>query len=113
MRRKDELFLYDILVATRDAIELARGRTRQDLDHDLSLRLSLTYLIQTIGEASPSLSDEFKAAHPGIPWADIVGMRNKIVHEYWRIDRDRIWDTVKDDLPELLDWIAPFTGAEE
>lgn len=100
-RDNTRLRLYDMRTFSRDAIGLADGRNREDLDGDLALRLALVHLIQTIGEAARNVSDAFKEAHPEIPWRHIQGMRHRVVHEYWRVNLDEVWRTVVDDLPEL------------
>ena len=62
---------------------------------------SVLYSIGVIGEAAKGLSDEFKNAHPAIPWRAVSGMRDRIVHEYFRTNTRRIWDVVTDDLDPL------------
>jgi uncharacterized protein with HEPN domain len=57
--------------------------------------------IQIIGEATKRLSDEIKEEHPGIPWKDIMGMRDKLIHDYFGVDLDAVWDTAKQDIPAL------------
>jgi uncharacterized protein with HEPN domain len=61
--------------------------------------------IEIIGEASNNVSDEFKASHSDIPWTDIVGMRNKLIHQYFGVDNDAVWETAKKDVPELKEKI--------
>lgn len=57
--------------------------------------------LQIIGEAVRGISPEFRAASPDIPWSDIIGMRNILVHHYFGIDRDAVWNVVERDLPAL------------
>ena len=66
------------------------------------LALSLVQLIEIVGEAATQVTREFQNQHPEIPWAQIVGMRNRLIHAYFDIDMDRVWKIVKDDLPPLL-----------
>jgi uncharacterized protein with HEPN domain len=54
------------------------------------------------------LPDAFRNAHPDIPWHDIISMRNRIVHEYWEVDSEVVWDTVQNDLPEIVAKFAPL-----
>ncbi|MEK7376655.1 MAG: DUF86 domain-containing protein [Candidatus Margulisiibacteriota bacterium] len=61
--------------------------------------------IKIIGEASGNISDKFKESNPDIPWADIVGMRNKLIHQYFGVDIDAVWETSKKDVPELKEKI--------
>lgn len=59
--------------------------------------------LEIIGEASKKLSKEFKEKYPQIPWRDISGMRDKLIHDYFGIDLDAVWDTISKDIPELED----------
>ncbi|BBL66916.1 HepT-like ribonuclease domain-containing protein [Methanoculleus chikugoensis] len=64
--------------------------------------------LQIIGEAVRGISSEFKAEKPGIPWTDIIGMRNVLIHHYFGIDRDAVWNVVERDLLELKNQILPW-----
>ncbi|MCY7278856.1 MAG: DUF86 domain-containing protein [Phormidesmis sp. CAN_BIN44] len=66
------------------------------------MRLSLTHLLQVIGEAARRVSPDFRAAYPQIDWKAIVGMRSKVVHDYLNVDEDVVWDTVMNELPSLV-----------
>lgn len=57
--------------------------------------------IEVIGEAANRLPDDFRVANPEITWHKIIGMRNSLIHEYDNIDLDRVWETIKRDIPEL------------
>ena len=61
----------------------------------------MIYHLQIIGEAVRGLSSEFVAANSEVPWSDIIGMRNILVHHYFGIDRDAVWNVIEDDLPAL------------
>jgi len=91
-----------MLDASREAIALARGRTRQDLAEDRILELALTRLVEIVGEAASRVPRDQQARYPDIPWADIVGMRNRLVHGYTEIDGDALWSTIAEDLPVLV-----------
>jgi uncharacterized protein with HEPN domain len=91
-----------MLDAAREAMEFARGRRRQDLDRDRMLALTLVKCIEIVGEAAAQVSPEGRAACPRLPWPDMIAMRNRLIHGYFDIDLDRVWDTVKDDLPPLV-----------
>ncbi len=102
MRKDDQLFLGHILDAANHATNLVRGKSRDDLNHDMALRFALPHLVQIIGEAARRLSAEFMADHPEIPWKTMIGMRHKIVHDYFGVDMDLVWKTVTEELPPLL-----------
>jgi uncharacterized protein with HEPN domain len=83
-------------------VRFTQGRTRRDLDRDRVLALALVKLLETVGEAASRVTVEGQRAHPGVPWRDIVAMRNRLIHRYVDVDLDRVWGTVTDDLPPLL-----------
>ena len=68
--------------------------------------------MEIIGEAASRLSAETRAAHPPIPWREIVGMRNRLVHAYFEIDLRLVWDTVRNDLPPLIARLEPLVPPE-
>ena len=78
------------------------GRSREDLGRDRMLALSIVRCIEIVGEAASRVSGETRTLAPQFPWQDMVGMRNRLIHAYFDIDLDRVWDTVLDDLPSLI-----------
>ena len=100
-RHSDAVRLRDMLAHAREAIGLVRGRTRDDLKTTRLLQLGLVRLVEIIGEAAAHVSREGRLKCPAVPWDDVVGMRNKLIHGYASIDLDILWDTVTDDLPRL------------
>lgn len=110
---KDEIvYVGHMLDKAQEALSLARGKTRQDYDHDTALRLALTHLIQVIGEAARRVSPQFRERHPGIPWDAIAGMRNKIVHDYMDVDEDIVWDSVTQELQPLIEDLKKIVPPE-
>ena len=91
-----------MLDSAREAISFLQNQTRESLDKNRMLALSLVQLIEIIGEAATQVTREFQNQHPEIPWAQIVGMRNRLIHAYFDIDMDRVWKIAKDDLPQLV-----------
>jgi uncharacterized protein with HEPN domain len=75
---------------------------RTAFDADENLMYAVLHLIQIVGEAARSVSKEFAAAHPAIPWKEIVGMRMKIVHDYMEVNWDLVWGVAKLKLPPLV-----------
>jgi uncharacterized protein with HEPN domain len=78
------------------------GRSREDVGTDEMLRRALVNAIQDIGEAAANVSDAGRARAANVPWGKIVQMRHFLVHVYWGIDLDRLWDTASLDIPALL-----------
>ncbi len=81
---------------------MARGRTRAELDSDRQLNLSLVRLLEIIGEAAGRVPAQERARHTDIPWAEIIGPRNRLIHGYDSVDFDILWQIVSDDLPLLI-----------
>ena len=91
-----------MLDAAEEALEFVADRSRADLQSDRQLTLALVKSIEIIGEAASQLSAPSRESHPDVPWAAIVGMRNRLVHVYFEIDLDRLWDTTQEDLVPLV-----------
>jgi uncharacterized protein with HEPN domain len=98
----DEIRMRHMLDAAKEAVAFARSRTRADLDSDRLLVLGLLKCIEIAGEAAAHVGQQTRARFPQIPWQDIVGMRNRLVHVYFDIDNDQVWSTVVADLPPLI-----------
>lgn len=98
-----------MLDMARKAIGKLQGQARTAYDADENLRMTLAHLIQVIGEAARHVSLECQQAHPEVPWAAIIGMRHKVVHDYLHVDYDLVWDVVTVDLPPLVESLESFT----
>lgn len=103
MARRDPLVaLRQMRDHANEAITLAAGRRRRDLDADRMLLHALTRLVEIVGEAADRVPDEVQARHGEIPWADVVGMRHRLSYGYDEVDLDVLWATVAGDLPDLV-----------
>jgi len=102
MSRRDQIPLTQMLDYAREAVALAAGKSRADLDTDRLFELALTRLLEVIGEAANRVPDEMQDANPEIPWMQIIGLRNRLIHGYDSVDFDILWTIVKDDLPDLI-----------
>lgn len=98
----DSVYVGHMLEMVRKAVDKMRRKRRGDFDDDENLRLALAHLIQIVGEAANRVSPAYRAAHPDIPWTEIIGMRHKIVHDYLGVDYDIVWEVVTVDLPLLV-----------
>lgn len=102
MSESDAIRLRHMLDAAREALHYGAGKTADDLQANRVLALALIRCIEIVGEAAARVSAELKIGHPEVPWADIVGMRNRLVHAYFEIDLVRVCDTLAADLPPLI-----------
>jgi uncharacterized protein with HEPN domain len=110
MQKDDLVYVGHMLDVAQSIAAKTEGRTREEYDADEILRLALTHLIQTIGEAATRVSQEFRENYPQIPWKNIIGMRHRVVHDYIHIDYDLVWEVVTHDIRPLiveLNEIAP------
>jgi uncharacterized protein with HEPN domain len=86
----------------RQAVAMAQGRKPSDLESDTMFQLALTRLVEIIGEAASRVSMPARERYGEIPWPDIVGMRNRLVHGYDVVDLNLLWNTVATDMPPLI-----------
>ncbi len=82
---------------------MARGRKRADLDRDRQLNLALVRLLEIVGEAANRVPQEQRARIAAVPWSQIVGLRNRLIHGYDEVDFDILWRIVTLDLPRLIE----------
>jgi uncharacterized protein with HEPN domain len=98
----DEIRLRHMLDHAREARGMVQGKSRTDLQKDRMLELALVRLIEIVGEAAARVSLEGCRKYSRIPWSEIVGMRNRLVHGYDQVDLEVLWDTLDQDLPPLV-----------
>lgn len=101
MQRSDLERVGDMLTEIDDAIEFVQGYDVRSFLDDRRTRKAVAYSIQIMGEAARGISLQFKADHPEVEWAKIVGMRHRIVHEYGAVNFKIVWAVVQEDLPIL------------
>ena len=101
-RTEDIVRLRHMLDAARKAVEFTEGYGRTDLDKDEKLALSLVRLLEILGEAAKNVSEQCRQEYPAIPWRQIAGTRNRLIHGYFDIDLDVVWKIVSADLPPLI-----------
>ena len=102
MDPRDQVRLQHLADALNSAIRFARGRERDDLDTDEMLLFALVRAIEIAGEAASQVTAR-PAQLPDLPWASIIGMRNRLVHAYFDINRDILWTTVAEAAPPLAE----------
>lgn len=94
--------LRHILAAAQEAQQYSYGLAKPVFDDNRVIQLAIEKLLQNIGEATSHLSDQFKSKHDHIPWAKMISMRHRLVHDFAAVDLDIIWDTVQNSLPSLI-----------
>jgi uncharacterized protein with HEPN domain len=113
MNEQDRIRLRHMLDAAREAVAFAQDRSASDLRHNRMFALAVVKDIEIIGEAASRVSEEVQQAAPQIPWVDIIGMRNRLIHAYFNINFDIVWATVTANLPPLILELEKLTGEEE
>jgi uncharacterized protein with HEPN domain len=101
-RHEGDVRLRHMLDHAREAVTMTRGSARADLDTDRRLNLALVRLLEIVGEAAARVPAEQCILHPDIPWPEIVGLRNRLIHGYDSVDFDILWQIVTEDLPPLI-----------
>ena len=94
--------LRHMLDHAREAVEMAREKSRSDLDADRKLNLSLVRLLEVVGEAAGRVPKPDQDKCPEVPWTEIISLRNRLIHGYDQVDFDILWTIVTEDLPPLI-----------
>ena len=110
---RDEACLLDMLLAARKIRRFSEGVVFETFLADELMQHGIMRLIQILGEAARKVSPDFRQAHPEIPWQGIIGMRNRMVHEYFRIIPAKVWDVVRDEIPVLVPLLEPLVPSAE
>jgi uncharacterized protein with HEPN domain len=101
--RRDSVFIAQMVEAAEAALEFIDGHTADSFACDRLVGYAVVCAIQLIGQAARSVSAELQAAHAEIPWREMIGMRNVVVHDYADVDLALVWKTVREDLPGLIE----------
>jgi uncharacterized protein with HEPN domain len=110
---RDDAYLLDMLLAARKIRDFTDDVTWEKFQDDELTQNGIMHLIQIIGEAARKVSPDYQQQHPEIPWDRIIGMRNRLVHEYFRIIPERVWDVVEKNIPALIRLIEPLVPPDE
>lgn len=105
-KRSVDLYLQDIIECVDLIAEYTAGVSREEFFEDQKLVDAIVRRLGIIGEAAKQLPEDFRTAHPDVPWESMIGMRNKILHEYFGVDEAILWKTIQEDLPPLQTLIA-------
>jgi len=96
-----KVYLDDILESIKKIKKYVEGLSEEEFYDKDQVQDSVLRRLEIIGEAVSNLPKEFKEEHSGVPWREISGMRNVLIHEYFGVNMERVWKVVEEDLPEL------------
>jgi uncharacterized protein with HEPN domain len=102
--------LIHIVWAAQDGLDFVRGRGRDALGTDRMLLRATIHSVQEIGEAAGKVSPATRALAPALPWNQIVGMRHRLVHAYFNVNADYLWQVLTQDLPVLVETLTAVLG---
>ena len=106
--QRDAAYLWDMLDAAQMVEQLSGDLNFIQYSDDRRTQLAVERSLEIIGEAAGKVSTSFRNAHPEIPWRQIIGQRNVLIHEYGEIKQERIWKVVRENIPELIEQLKPF-----
>jgi len=101
MIKDDTVFLRHILDAINKIQEYIKGMDYEGFRVSNLVQDGVIRQLEIIGEAAKNLSQDFREKHPYIPWKDMAGMRDKLIHQYFGVDIAGVWDTAEQDIPTL------------
>jgi len=110
---RDETYLLDMLLAARKVLQFAAGYDLESFLADEKVQNAVMRQIQILGEAAWKISSELKEAHAEIPWPGIIGMRHRLVHDYFAILADKVWIVVETDIPAVIPLLEALVPPEE
>jgi uncharacterized protein with HEPN domain len=103
MKREYSDSLRDMLENAQRAIEFTKGMRYETFAKDDKTVYAVIRAVEIIGEAAANIPDEVRAKYPNVPWREVKGMRNKLVHQYFGINMEVVWQTIHEDLPVLIE----------
>ena len=103
MQSNDSIRVQHILDEAGEACKYAEDISFDEFLRDGKTVRAVIRAIEVIGEAASKISIEFRGEYPDVPWQKIVGMRNRLIHVYFDIDHNIVWQTVKENLPPLIE----------
>ena len=111
--QRDQATILDIYLAATDAIEFRGQHDEKAFRADIKTQSAVLHKLLIIGEAIRRLSPEFRESHSEIPWKDIAGMRDRLIHQYDRVDPKQVWDSLVEGLPVLVAFLGPLLPSED
>jgi uncharacterized protein with HEPN domain len=113
MSNRDESYAVDILEAAKLVRQFIEDVDRETFDQDMMRQSAVIRQFEIMGEAAKRLSAEFRDTHPGIPWRQMAGMRDILIHAYNHVDMDTVWNAAASIVPDLVQQLEPLIPREE
>ena len=101
--------LIDIIKAIKDIDNFVKGLDFKSFNNDKEKIYATIYCLQIIGEAVKNIPSEVKEKYRAVPWQKIAGMRNRLIHGYFVVDFEKVWQTIKRDLPPLKEYVTKIS----
>lgn len=103
-------YLNDILQMTENIQDFTKGMSCKDLENDKKTLFAVIRCLEVLGEAIKKVPKSIREDYPKIPWQEIAGMRDKLIHEYFGVDVDTVWDTIQEDLSPLKETVKDIVS---
>lgn len=110
MKPDDATRIMHMIESAEEALLFCKGKSYDDFRSDRMLANATVRSLEILGEAAAQLSKEFREQYSGIEWRDIVAMRNVLIHAYFDINYQVVWQAIQNDIPALLEKIKPLAN---
>jgi uncharacterized protein with HEPN domain len=110
---RDDAYLLDMLIAAKRVMEFRSDLTWDQFRQSNLHQHAIAKALENIGEAAGKVSEETKSKLPSIPWKQVIAIRHRIVHDYFRLDLLRVWEVATNDVPSLITAIEPHIPPEQ
>ena len=110
---RDDAYILDIVLNARAAIEHVGSLTEEQFVEDANVHEATMYRLMLLGEAANKVSQEWQAAHSDVPWHRMIGLRNRLIHDYRETRLDLVWRIVREDLPTVIAALEPFVPGSD
>jgi uncharacterized protein with HEPN domain len=103
---------FSTWISAREASEISSGLTFETLEGSILHQNAILHVLQKIGEAATKVSEQFRNDHPEIAWAEIIGLRHRLVHDYRNINLTKVWESVESGVPQLIEQLERLVPPE-